>query len=391
MKAQFNKRSFYLIFVILFTILLFQTDHRLFAADQKPNFEDASKLPVSPQIHPDRRVTLRLYAPKANEVWLVAGAIRDEVDGPVPMKKDDKDVWSITVGPLRPDVYDYGFSIDGTTRMVDPANPNVEELRWGHISFFEVPGDKPMYYEPKDVPHGELHQHFYKSDAIGETRRMFVYTPPGYDKSKNVKYPVLYLLHGGGQIEESWSWLGKVNFMMDNLLAEGKAEPMIIVMPYGHIKRQFMYGEIRKRELFVENLLDEIIPYIDKHHRTHTDADHRAIAGLSMGAGQSMSIGLKNLDTFSWIGMLSGGSNVENFEKEYPEILADPEKTNQKLKLFWMGRGKQERPERIMKFSEFLKSKKINHEVHISEYGHAWRTWRSYFYYELAPKLFKDN
>ena len=187
MKAQLFEDRFCAIFVILFSLLLFQTYGQLYAAEEKPNFEDSSKLPVSPEIHPDNRVTLRLYAPKANEVWLMAGAIRDEVDGPVPMKKDEKGVWSITVGPLKPDVYDYGYSIDGTTRMVDPANPNVEELRWGHISFFEVPGDKPMYYEPKDVQHGELHQHFYKSNAIGETRRMFVYTPPGYDKSENKK------------------------------------------------------------------------------------------------------------------------------------------------------------------------------------------------------------
>lgn len=358
---------------------------------QTPSFyEDISKMPISPDIHPDRRVTIRFLAPKASEVLLVGGQMQAVLKGPQPMKKDDQGVWSITVGPLEPGFYNYGFAVDGGIRIPDPANPNVEERRWGHISFFEVPGDQPMFYDLRSVPRGTVRSHVYDSKSLGTPRPLYVYTPPGYDQSRNTRYPVLYLLHGSGQVEELWTSVGRANVMLDNLLADGKAKPMIIVMPYGHVPRVMTPDERARGGSsppgFDQDLLNDVIPYVEKNYRVIADRDHRAIAGLSMGGGQSISIGLAHLDVFSSVGSFSGAvRNLSSIET------MDPATLNQKLKVLWIGCGRDDGlygPNK--KLVDLLESKGIRHVFRESAGAHVWPVWRLNLH-EFAQVLFQKS
>jgi hypothetical protein len=203
-----------------------------------PYYEDTNNIPNSPEIHADRSVTFRLFEPKASEVILMGSpGILEFTKKPVPLQKDEKGVWSTTIGPLPPGFYTYGFAIDGGLRMPDPANPNLEVRRWGDTSMFIVPGQEKAVYEERPVPHGSIHINFYDSENLKVQRMFYVYTPPGYENNSQ-KYPVLYLLHGNGQIESSWLWTGHASVILDNLIADDKAKPMIVVMPYGHVPRE---------------------------------------------------------------------------------------------------------------------------------------------------------
>ena len=203
-------------------------------------YEDTKNIPVSPEIHGDRTVTFRLFAPKASEVILMGSpGILEFTRKPLPLEKNEKGVWSLTIGPLPPGFYTYGYAIDGGLRMPDPSNPNLEIRRWGPTSLFTVPGTEKAVMEHRNVPHGTVHVNFYDSPNLNAERMVYVYTPPGYETGKE-KYPVLYLLHGNGQIEASWTWTGRANVILDNLLAEGKVKPMIIVMPFGHVIREIL-------------------------------------------------------------------------------------------------------------------------------------------------------
>jgi enterochelin esterase family protein len=355
-----------------------------------PFYEDSSKLVVSPEVHADRRVTLRLYAPQASEVYLVAAGINIALGGPVPMEKDAEGVWSVTVGPLAPDLYDYGFSIDGSLRTIDMMCPDVEQLRWGSLSLVEVPGDAPAFYDPQPVPHGTVHIHTYHSGPIGTARRMFVYTPPGYKETAE-RYPVLYLLHGAGLQEQTWTEVGRANLILDNLLANGEAQPMIVVMPYGHVRRQVRPDESARRprdqELFKQDLRQEIIPYVESHYRVLADAGHRAIAGLSMGAGQSIEIGLRGLGIFSWIGVFSGGVRADDLEAHFADLIADPDKIKRTLKLLWIGAGEKESV-RTQRLLDFLEAHSIPHEFHLMPGEHTFINWRRCLR-QFAPRLFR--
>ena len=195
-------------------------------------YEDVNNIPVSPEVHPDHTVTFRLFAPKAAEVLLMGSpGILEVVKQPVPLQKGDNGVWTTTVGPLPAGFYTYGYAIDGGLRMPDPSNPNLELRRWGATSLFIIPGGDRAPIEERRVPHGTVHVEFYDSQKLDTERMVYVYTPPGYQTGRQ-KYPVLSLLHGNGQIEASWTWTGRANVIMDNLLAAGKIKPMIVVMPY---------------------------------------------------------------------------------------------------------------------------------------------------------------
>src|SRR5689334_3733435 len=203
-----------------------------------PYYEDTNNIPKSPELHADRTVTFRLFAPKANDVMLMGSpGILEVIKKPMPLQKDEKGVWSLTIGPLAPGFYTYGYAIDGGLRMPDPSNPNLELRRWGPTSSFVIPGSQAAPIDERRVPHGTVHVEFYDSKNLDTERMVYVYTPPGYETGKS-KYPVLYLLHGNGQIEASWTWTGRANVILDNLLADGKAKPMIVVMPYGHPTRE---------------------------------------------------------------------------------------------------------------------------------------------------------
>lgn len=354
-----------------------------------PYYEDTNNIPVSPEVHADRTVTFRLFAPKASEVVLMGSpGILEFTKKPMPLQKDDKGVWSLTIGPLPAGFYTYGYAIDGGLRMPDPSNPNLEVRRWGDTSMFIVPNPEGAVFQERHVPHGTVHVNFYDSQNLDTERMVYVYTPPGYEAGRQ-KYPVLYLLHGNGQIEASWTWTGHANVIMDNLLADGKVKPMIVVMPYGHVPREIKSAPgtpaaANDPKAIEKELLTAVKPLVESHYRVLTDRNHRAIGGLSMGAGQSMSIGLHNLDQFAYIAAFSGGGNRAEWEK------ADPAVLNQKLKVLWIGCGTEDPGYKGVKAMDDLLTKmNVKHVWNESGGGHSWPNWQVYLS-KYAPLLFRD-
>ncbi|MEZ5352306.1 MAG: alpha/beta hydrolase-fold protein [Bryobacteraceae bacterium] len=351
-------------------------------------YEDTNNIPVSPEVAPDRKVTFRLFAPKASEVILMGSpGILEFIKEPKPLHKDAAGVWSLTVGPLPPGFYTYGYAIDGGLRMPDPSNPNLELRRWGPTSSFLVPDSTPAIIEERAVPHGDIHVNFYDSKNLGTARMFYVYTPPGYESGRQ-KLPVLYLLHGNGQIEASWTWTGRANVILDNLLADGKIKPMIVVMPYGHVPREIKPSPAGPGDALAieKELLTEVKPLVERKYRVSANRTHRAIAGLSMGSGQSLSIGLHNLDQFAYIGAFSGAgaNNRAEWEK------ADPALLNSKLKVLWLGCGTEDFAFAGMKSLDgLLTQKKVKHTFYPSGAGHSWPNWQTYLS-KLAPLLFRD-
>lgn len=336
---------------------------------------------VSPEIHPDRSVTFRMAAPRAEQV-----AVAGEMGAETAMTRDDQGVWSATIGPLEPDIYAYHFSVDGVS-MLDGANPAVKTALRPTDSLMEVPGDTPAFYDVRPVPHGTVSIHWYESKSLGASRRFFVYTPPGYERSAE-KYPVLYLLHGSGDNEAGWVDVGRANLIMDNLLAEGKAKPFIIVMPFGHVPTGSGSGAGRtdyttNSMLFEEDLLDNVIPEVEALYRVYSDAGHRAIAGLSMGGGQSLNIGPSHPDIFSWVGAFSMGA-TRDAETNFKPLI----ESGRQLNLLWIGCGRQDRLfEGSQKLSDWLTGKNIQHVFYPTEGIHSWRLWRGYLN-EFMPLLF---
>ena len=354
-----------------------------------PPYEDVKNIPVSPEVHSDRTVSFRLFAPKASEVLLMGSpGILEVIKKPLPLTKGDDGVWSVTTGPLPAGFYTYGYAIDGGLRMPDPSNPNLELRRWGATSSFIVPGGDRAPIEERHVPHGSIHVEFYDSPKLDMERMVYVYTPPGYEAGKQ-RFPVLYLLHGNGQIEASWTWTGRANVIMDNLLAAGKIKPMIVVMPYGHVPREIKPAPgspaaPNDPAAIERELLSAVKPLIEVKYRTLTDRNHRAIGGLSMGAGQSMSIGLHNLDQFAYIAAFSGGGNRTEWEK------ADPAMLNRKLKVFWIGCGTEDPGYNGVKAMDELRTKMdVKHVWNQSGGGHSWPNWQDYLS-RYAPLLFRD-
>ena len=352
-----------------------------------PYYEDTNNIPVSPEVRADGSVTFRLFAPKASEVVLMGSpGILEYTKKPMPLQKDDKGIWSLTIGPLPPGFYTYGYAIDGGLRMPDPSNPNLEVRRWGPTSSFIVRSGENSTIEERRVPHGSVHVEFYDSKNLDTERMVYVYTPPGYETAK-AKYPVLYLLHGNGQIEASWTWTGRANVILDNLIADGKARPMVVVMPYGHVPREIKAvspSPANDPAAIEKELLTAVKPTIESKYRVLTDRNHRAIGGLSMGAGQSMAIGLHNLDQFAYIAAFSGGGNRTEWEK------ADPAMLNRKLKVLWIGCGTEDPGYNGVKgMDELLTKMNVKHVWNQSGGGHSWPNWQVYFS-KYATLLFRD-
>ena len=340
---------------------------------------------VSPEVQADRRVTFRLRAPKAGEVSLamdyMPAGTREK------MSKDAEGVWSVTIGPLDPTVYIYSFHVDGVA-MADPVNPNMKLRARTSASMVEVPAETPALWEARDVPHGTVQINWQKSSAInGETRWVWVYTPPGYEKGSQA-FPVLYLFHGSNDTAGGWTLAGHANFIMDNLLAEKKATPMIVVMPFGHAVPFGGRGQGNNTDLYEKYIVNDVIPLVEGKYRVKTGRENRAIAGLSMGGGQSLAIGFRHLDLFSSIGAFSAAIPVD-FEKEFGAALEKPKETNAKLKVFWFACGKADSLfDRSQKFSEMLDKHQIKHTFRPSEGAHVFKVWRSYLG-EFTPLLFK--
>lgn len=334
---------------------------------------------VSPEVHPDRTVTFRYRDPNAAKVELDL----EGRDG-VAMVKSANGVWTYTTDALAPDLYGYTFSADGETRL-DIHNPVIKpNLIWiGNMVL--VPGTPPEPWEVQAVPHGEVHHHFYKSETIGDERDYFVYTPPSYKASGRTKYPVLYLLHGYSDMANGWTAVGQAHVMLDNLLAQKKIKPMIVVMPLGygvpdfgnpyrHAKAESNIRSLRY-DLYQKALLDEVIPAVEKDYRSSSDRAHRAIAGLSMGGAETLLIGLNNLDKFSYVGAFSSGGLGENLDEDFPKY--NGANTNKALKEFWVSCGTEDG---LITFNrtlvKWLKGKNTSVDFHETPGRHAWMVWR---------------
>jgi enterochelin esterase-like enzyme len=336
----------------------------------------------SPEVAADGRVTFRLLAPKASEVTLSG----EFTTGSKPFQKDEKGIWTVTIGPIEPEIYNYNFTIDGV-KTIDPGNPNVKTGSTPSTiqSILTVRGGQPAFYEGTAVPHGDIRTHWYHSKSLETLRRLTVYTPPGYDANTQTRYPVLYLFHGANADETAWTRLGRVNLILDNLLAAGKTKPFLVVMPFGYGVPPGSGGDNTAQ--FSRDLLEDVIPFVQAHYRAYTDRDRRAIAGLSMGGGESLAIGLNHLELFSYVAGFSAGLRPAEFSKTFGNIKG----ANEKLRLLWVGCGKQDSLMASNKaFSDLLKSQNINHVFHESEGAHTWMVWRQYLN-ELAPLLFASG
>jgi enterochelin esterase-like enzyme len=335
---------------------------------------------ISPEVHSDNTVTFRFRDPNAKEV-----SVQIEGDAkPVPMHRDDQGVWSISTAPLAPDYYGYSFIADGIAGLLDPANYRVKPNFLYRANEVYVPGPATLSWEISDVPHGEIHHHFYKSAVVGDHRDFFVYTPPGYDPRARLTYPVLYLLHGYSDNASGWTAVGRANVILDNLIAQGKAKPMIVVMPLGYGEPKvlelhsgvFRDPEITQRNFnkFSEALLTEVIPHVESAYLVKNDRNSRAIAGLSMGGSESLLTGLNTLDKFSWIGAFSTGGITPEFDKEFPILDA---KANQQLHLLWIACGREDHLIEINRnLRAWLDSKSIQHTSIETPGMHTWMVWR---------------
>lgn len=349
---------------------------------------------ISPEVAADGRVTFRFQDPNAKDVKVsVEGRAK-----PLDMQKDADGVWTVTTDPMEPDFYGYTFIADGVN-LFDPMNPARKPNYLFSSSEVHVPGPSALPWETKDVPHGVVHHYFYKSQIVGDQRDYYVYTPPGYDPASKTNYPVLYLLHGYSDDASGWTAVGRANVILDNLIAEGKAKPMIVVMPLGYgapeiVQRTPVFGaafrnaELRERNFtrFREALLQEVMPAVERNFHALADRDSRAIAGLSMGGAESLLTGLNTLDKFAWIGAFSSGGLESDYAKDFPKLDAQ---ANSQLRLLWIACGTEDGligPNR--KFRGWLETKGV-HFTPIETPGmHTWLVWRRNLA-AFAPLLFK--
>ena len=356
---------------------------------------------LSPEVTKERRIDLRLQAPNAKSVQ-VHGDFSAKAHE---MTKDEKGVWSFTSEPLKAGSYQYWYVMDGLT-MPDPANTYVRPASGVYKSQVDVPGEGAEWMAFRDVPHGTLHEHWYVNKDNGTARRVVVYTPPGYGAGTD-KYPVLYLLHGANDFERGWTQTGRANWIMDNLLADGKAKPALIVMPFGHevsgstgklpevralreslgVEPKVKGGGFGGVSFMEKDLLGNVIPLIEKEYRVFKEADKRAIVGYSMGGMQSSTIGLNHPELFAYVGAMSGNAR----EAALAKALADPEKTNKAFKLIWLGCGTDDAAINGGRaLDKVLKDKGIRHEwVESVGYRHDYQIWRIYLR-DILPKLFRD-
>ena len=355
---------------------------------------------VSPQVLPDKKVTFRYLAPSAKEVRLGGGQFGA---ANVAMTKDSIGIWSVTVGPVKPDIYPYSFTVDGVTVM-DPANEDFFPNERFKASLVDVPGFTPLIHSVRDVPHGSVNYEYYPS-AQGTTGSLVIYTPPGYDKNAAKKYPVFYLISGTTDTEETFFKVGRTNFILDNLIAEGKAVPMIVVMPYGNIEARIAEQKggakpadptgresadaMARMKAFAEDMTKNIIPYVDKSYRTIPNRDARAIGGFSRGGGQTLRTAFWNMDKFAWICCYSAYLPPAEMESSYQSLVSNPDATNKQLKLLWVSVGTEDfLYNSTAEFLNYLTAKKVAYKSLITGGGHTWMNVKTYLA-ETAQLLFK--
>lgn len=352
-------------------------------------------------VRPDRTILFRIAAPKATEVSLV---FSEGDPKPRPMTKDASGVWSLTLGPVEPEIYRYWFEVDGV-KTIDISNRDVKVSSVVEASLVEVPGNPPRYDQVQNVPHGSVNVHTYMSTTLGRQRALGVYVPPEYYTQKNKKFPVLYLWHGGGGCELDWVNEGRTDVILDNLIAQEKAVPMIIVIPNGDVGGPGPSaapgappsgGGMQRYDIIEKETVSEIIPLVERHYRTLSNRQNRAIAGLSAGGGISINVGLKRLDLFAWVGEFSsgmfggvGGYAPFDVEKISPGFLKDPAATNKRLRLLYFSCGEQDpRMPFQTKAVEGLRAQKINLTFKSFPGVHEWKVWR-HSLADITPLLFR--
>ena len=384
-------------FIALFTAIVFSADALAQAPPRTGRGGPPGPRVVSPELSPERKLTVRILAAKAESVQLSAGDL-PEVGQGVALTKGTNDVWEATVGPINPGAYRYNLNVDGVS-VIDPRNPLTSESNENTWSLLYVPGADFM--DTKDVPHGSVAEVTYYSSTLKRFRRMHVYTPPGYELSRS-KYPVFYLLHGAFDCDDSWSTVGRAGFILDNLIAAKKAKPMLVVMPAGHTG-PFRFGNNFSEE-FERDFVQDIMPQIEKRYRVRPERTQRAIAGLSMGGAQTLNIGMAHLDKFAYLGVYSSGvfglgstntttTNTNrpagpSWEEKNRQTLDNP-KLKKGLKLVWFATGKDDFLLRTSQATVAL-LKQHGFDVVYKETagGHTWINWREYLN-EFAPQLFQ--
>ncbi|MDJ1480012.1 alpha/beta hydrolase-fold protein [Cytophagaceae bacterium YF14B1] len=315
----------------------------------------------SPDVHTDNRVTFRYFSRQAQQVILNG----EFLSSPLPLTKDTSGIWSITVGPITPDIYPYSFQVDGVD-VADPNNTYIFANERFKRSIVEVPGNTPLVHSLQNVPHGKIHYQYYKSATLGTTRTLLVYTPPGFNPNGKTKYPVLYLIHGGSDTEETWTKVGRANFIADNLIAEKKAVPMIIVMPYGNVRPSPIPD-------FTKDMTQDIIPFIEANYPVFKDSHHRAVAGFSVGGGQTLNIGFTNTDKFGYICSYAPYTATEEFTKNFTDWKPNADLINKQVKLFTISVGTEDfLYESVKQNIAMFKEKKIKVEPLIVPGGHTW-------------------
>jgi len=400
-------------FVTLVTILIYsisgfgQEPARPAAPAARPAFRAPARI-VSPEILPDNRVTFRIYSKDAQKVT-IAGEWQSGSNAIENLVRNDTGLFSLTVGPLKPELYGYTFSVDGVNG-IDPNNVQVRRDGVRYQSFFIIPGpESDLYFHKNGVPHGTVTKVWYKSDVIGFDRRVYVYTPAGYEGGTQ-KYPVFYLLHGAGGDEDAWTNMGRTAQIMDNLIAQGKALPMIVVMTNGNANQAGAQNEVppvpvqgdqgmaayqRMAGKFEEHLVKDVVPFIEKNFRTLTGKDNRAIAGLSMGGAHTQTITNNNPGAFSYIGVFSmgimnmGGQNQDPAKIEAERNTKLTALKNSGYKLYWIACGKDDFVYKgVVTLRETLDKLNFKYIYRESTGGHTWANWRIYLS-EFAPMLFK--
>ena len=358
---------------------------------------------VSPEVLADSRVVFRIYAPKAAEVTLRG----DWMSGPgnLELSKGANGVWEGTTEPLPADYYSYSFTVDGV-RTLDPRNAQLKQGITTNDSVLFVPGPEAAFEETADVPHGDIRQVWYRSSTLGEQRRMHVYTPPGYDGA-STRYPVLYLLHGGGDDDLGWSTIGRAGFIVDNLLAAGKVKPLIVVMPNGSLPRpadfprntpgappspEYIAAMTALQDRFVSELMKDVVPFVEKTYRVDATPASRAIAGLSMGGGHTQRVLATHPDQFAYVAVWSAGINpaaIADTEARSKPLLSNAAKVNGSIKVYDVTVGDQDfllSASRAL--SDMLKRHGIEHEFQLTGGGHTWINWRQYLR-DYLQKLFR--
>jgi enterochelin esterase family protein len=349
-----------------------------------------------PRVHADRRVTFRITAPGAQKVQLQPGGADNGLGkGPVDMTRDEKGVWTVTLPPAVAGFHYYWFLVDGLI-VNDVGSESF--FGWGRESSgVEVPEPGADFYDLKNVPHGEVRLRHYQSTVTGAWRRAYVYTPPGYDADAKTRYPVLYLQHGAGENATSWVKQGRAHIILDNLIAAGKAKPMIVVMDTGYATRpgatpvQGPTGNPQIPNAFEDVVVTDLIPTIDGAFRTLANRDHRAMAGLSMGGGQTLQITSKHLDLFAWIGSFSAPLRNFDVKTSMNGVLTDAAAFNTRVKLFWIGSGTGETAihDAASQLHAALEAAGIRHAMFESQgTSHEWQTWRRSLN-DFAPRLFR--